>query len=329
MATSRREQFTVRIDRGIGSVPAGVGFLLGKRQILTCAHVVNTALGRPARSQERPADGDLVTVRFSLLDGPADRPLRACVLSWAPPLADGLIGGDVAALNLLDEPPEGSDRARLFRGEVREQGVELYGFPGNPPRRENGAWASGTLRGRVGRGALQIDRATESALRAQPGYSGGPVIVAGGPGQGDTVAGMIVVAGKDDGSNDAYAVGIHHLSEFWSDCFTLATHPEASASARAVSTDRLRRLLEASARECELILGPQIQPHAKYAEYLEAFDQRHPHGLLGIWGKSGIFRATYVSALSSPTCWSGETRRLCGGFRTRRCPTTRSSRGRR
>ncbi|MFF8958029.1 serine protease [Streptomyces sp. NPDC014894] len=312
MAVSRREQFTVRICRTTGDNPAGVGFLLGSRHIVTCAHVVNAALGRPLRSQDRPSADDRVTVRFPLLESFHERPLSARVVSWSPPLTDGLVGGDVAGLLLEDAPPEGAERGRLFRGELREQSVELYGFPGNPPRRENGAWASGTLRGRVGRGALQIDKSTESALRAQPGFSGGPVTVAGGPGQGDRIAGMIVVAGKDDGTNDAYAVGISHLSECRPQEFSLSSHPEASAAASAFFADRVRRILYTSADDCELLLPEEIRGHRRYDEYLTTLGLHSLDGLLGIWGRAGLLTKRSVTAFS-PTeliMRNGGTKRL-------------------
>ena len=43
-----REGFVVRVLRAGSAVPAGVGLVVGDRHVLTCAHVVNTALGRGA-----------------------------------------------------------------------------------------------------------------------------------------------------------------------------------------------------------------------------------------------------------------------------------------
>ncbi len=45
--------------------PAGAGFLAGPGQIVTCAHVVNVALGRDRRSQEMPTQS--IRVEFPLL----------------------------------------------------------------------------------------------------------------------------------------------------------------------------------------------------------------------------------------------------------------------
>jgi len=52
---------------GPGGRPAGVGTLVADGCVLTCAHVVNVALGLDPRRQERP-DGP-VTLDFPLAGG--------------------------------------------------------------------------------------------------------------------------------------------------------------------------------------------------------------------------------------------------------------------
>ena len=53
---------------------AGVGFAVGDRFIfLSCAHVVNAAMGREPTSVDRPADRDRLLVEFPLNGGPAGR----------------------------------------------------------------------------------------------------------------------------------------------------------------------------------------------------------------------------------------------------------------
>jgi hypothetical protein len=109
-----REGFVVRLLRAGLVVPAGVGFVVGDRYILTCAHVVNTALGRLQRDQEAPGAEVRVQVDFPLLGDPEGAPLRSCrVAVWAPPPASGVAGGDVAGLVLVGEDlPAG----RVLRG---------------------------------------------------------------------------------------------------------------------------------------------------------------------------------------------------------------------
>lgn len=83
----------VRIRRVDGAV-IGSGFLVGERQILTCAHVITLAL--------RMADDAVVLPQSSVsLDFPLIAPkrtLRAHVILWQPAQNDG--GGDIAGLEL-------------------------------------------------------------------------------------------------------------------------------------------------------------------------------------------------------------------------------------
>src|SRR5918997_6433864 len=89
----------------------GVGVIVGSREILTCAHVVNSALGRDRRAQDHPA-GE-ITVEFTVGDGP---PLRARVQRWLPPPRTGAAGDDIAGLVLTSTelprapPPPGLPR---------------------------------------------------------------------------------------------------------------------------------------------------------------------------------------------------------------------------
>ncbi len=73
----------------------GVGALVGPREILTCAHVANAALGRDVRAQDQPV-GE-ITVDFA---GSSGRPLRARVQRWLPPPKAGAAGDDIAGLVL-------------------------------------------------------------------------------------------------------------------------------------------------------------------------------------------------------------------------------------
>jgi hypothetical protein len=48
MPYASRQGFTVRVLRNGSAAPAGVGFVADERHIVTCAHIVNTALDRGA-----------------------------------------------------------------------------------------------------------------------------------------------------------------------------------------------------------------------------------------------------------------------------------------
>jgi len=63
---------------------AGLGLLVGAGQLVTCAHVVNTALGRGQPEQVQPAEWDLVQVEFPLLaDTPVGGGYRAAIVPTA------------------------------------------------------------------------------------------------------------------------------------------------------------------------------------------------------------------------------------------------------
>lgn len=210
-----REGFVVRVLRAGSAMPAGVGLVVGDRHVLTCAHVVNTALGRAQRAQEAPGAPLQVLVDFPLLGDPEGAPLRRCqVQGWVPPPALGGSGGDVAGLVLVGEGlPAGAGPARLAEAvDVRKAEVDLFGYPGEPPRRD-GAWARCQLGGVVGGGMIQLDADSEAAFRAQPGYSGSPAVVADGV--GDTVVGMLAVASRDEDIRDAYAIPVARLVDAW------------------------------------------------------------------------------------------------------------------
>ena len=142
------ETAIVRLRRGMSGSAAGLGVLVGRDQVVTCAHVVNTALGREQRDQAAPGEQDTVLVDFPLLGDGAVR--VAYVVAWKPPPEAGDGGGDVAGLVLTENAPDGAIAAR-FLAAVPEPGASLrvFGYPGSPPR-ANGVHVDVTVKGEVG-----------------------------------------------------------------------------------------------------------------------------------------------------------------------------------
>jgi WD40 repeat protein/energy-coupling factor transporter ATP-binding protein EcfA2 len=195
-----RESYVVSILKSGSDKPAGVGFVVDDQRIITCAHVVNSALYQEPRTQEAPAKDRRVSVVFPMLSGGESRLCK--IAAWAPPPASGVFGGDVACLQIEGRMPNGVEPARLaISGSVSDVTATVFGYPGDPPRRSLGARVSVRLCGIVGSGALQLDSAASSAFRVQPGYSGSPVISDNDAG----VLGMLVAASRDEG-RDAYAL---------------------------------------------------------------------------------------------------------------------------
>jgi hypothetical protein len=188
----------------------GVGFLVAERRVLTCAHVVNLALGRDPHTQDPPTARDLVYLEFPLAD---DAICRARVERWVPPPACGIRGGDIAGLVIVGgKLPPGVAPAQLTIGAPAGCQVEVFGYPGGVAR-PDGVWASGRVSGEVGGSLLQIDADREGAWRAQPGFSGAPVIdQATG-----AVIGMFKAASTIDEHRDSYATPTSLLCAAWED----------------------------------------------------------------------------------------------------------------
>src|SRR4029450_1612926 len=95
--------------RGADGQVVGGGFLVDSHRVLTCAHVVARALNLPEDNASLP-DGATVRLHFPLVA--RGRLVSATIAMWDPPDVEG--EGDVAGLELVDDPPEGTAAARLL-----------------------------------------------------------------------------------------------------------------------------------------------------------------------------------------------------------------------
>ncbi|MBF8189645.1 trypsin-like peptidase domain-containing protein [Nonomuraea sp. K274] len=174
-----RGQIAILDSRG---APIGGGFLItASGDLLTCAHVVNRALGLRPDGEECPVEP--VTVEFPLL---ASAPqTTAEVVRWQPIGADER--GDVAWLRLSEVPAEGSPLPLTAVDDMWDHPVHVFGFPAV---KVSGAWAEGRLRGRESIGWLQIDDARASGFAVESGFSGSPLW----DDRLNAVAGMVVAA---------------------------------------------------------------------------------------------------------------------------------------
>lgn len=184
MSVFEERRWLARVESATGSVVGGA-FAIDGAHLLTCAHVVEAAGGRP---------GGAVTVRFLLYE---DTARQATVLTegWVP--ADGT-RGDVAVLRL--EQPPGAAALPLHAGGVAfDARFGSYGFPA-------GYDDSVDVDGRIGRpvGHEWLRLAVDQALAVQPGFSGAPVWV---PDLGAAV-GMIVTLDEPSEGRVAFCVPI-------------------------------------------------------------------------------------------------------------------------
>ncbi len=191
----------VRIRDARGDV-VGAGFLVGTREIVTCAHVVSRALGH--------TDGDAPPPGAVSVDFPLIAPGQvgmAEVVAWHPPQADE--SGDVAGLRLGSEPPSGARPARLVVApDTWDHLIRAFGFPSE---HDGGVWAVGRLRGRQSNGWVQLDDDRASGFPVGPGFSGTPVW----DDQLAAVVGMAVAAEVKPSVRTAYLIPSGTLVQLW------------------------------------------------------------------------------------------------------------------
>ena len=204
-----------------GRPTAGLGVLVGTRQVVTCAHVVNTSLGRDQREQARPDPSAVVQVEFPLLPGAPVRTGR--VQAWVPPPQRGEGEGDVAGLVLSEDAPTGATPARFaVEAAVPGSRLRVFGYPETPPR-ERGGWVDVDLKGDVGGQLMQVESRTDQTIKAQPGYSGSPVWQHGT----GLVLGLLHAAPfADEPYRDAYLLPAILVAEAWEEQFDYLLVPK-------------------------------------------------------------------------------------------------------
>lgn len=125
----------------------GSGFLMDRRRVLTCAHVVE----------------GLDEVRVVFLAAPSEEAKLAAVSCR---VYDGK-GHDIAVLELKEAPPRG---ARPLRLEAPQAGGRFRTF-GFPKHHDDGIWLQGSIIGRNLQGWFQIE--PDGACGVEKGFSGG------------------------------------------------------------------------------------------------------------------------------------------------------------
>ncbi|MEH2420365.1 MAG: trypsin-like peptidase domain-containing protein [Nostoc sp.] len=157
----------VRIYSNSGKV-IGAGFLVSRKYILTCAHVVADALGLPRTTAQMP---DLeITLDFPIVA--AKQLLQAKVVFWLP-VNPGMALEDIAGLELKHSSPDKALLAPLITSDDwAGHPLRVLGFPAG---QSDGVWATGVLRGRTAKGWVQLEDVKQPGYALQPGFSGAPI----------------------------------------------------------------------------------------------------------------------------------------------------------
>ena len=160
---------------------AGAGFLAGRGDlIVTCAHVIEEALGEKRGSLERVNSADVSNLRFDFHpDCTSGAGQLAEVVSWKPP--NPIVGKDVPAscdlAVLRTEQIIGGKASpvRWHQTPTRSMWDKEFSSFGFPTHADDGVPAKGWIRSTnfAGLGLLE----STSAELVAPGFSGAPVLV--------------------------------------------------------------------------------------------------------------------------------------------------------
>jgi len=177
--------------------PVGVGFFVGRGSIITCAHVVNQALGRRAVQEPKP-DRDEVLLDFPLTSVRWTARAKVRTGAWVP--IDTWGEGDIAVLEVVDSLPPVLEPAKLKEHRsLWGHPYRAYGFPVNNDR---GEWTRGELLGPVGRDWIQLESVSVTGAAIEEGFSGSPVW----DDKVECVVGMIVAADRNPAAKTGFMI---------------------------------------------------------------------------------------------------------------------------
>ncbi len=176
----------VRIFNATGEI-VGTGFLVAEKRVLTCAHVVNTALMKSEHAEEFPSEGIQLDFPFAN----STDVFIGVVRCWNPARRDDDgIGLDVALIEVSGDIPTKAQPAPLQK--IANFWGRSFRCNGFPKRYGGGQWVSGTVQGALEGGRVQLQGDGSGPL-ISAGFSGGLVW----DGELEAVIGMIVQSDGD------------------------------------------------------------------------------------------------------------------------------------
>lgn len=155
---------------------AGMGILIDKRRVITCAHVVNAALALDVDSKNYPDAESRVVVRFPLVDGQPE--IEAEIAHW---LAPGMSPrDDIALLTLKEDAPEEAGIAILADIAAIPLDADRLSVFGRSESGPSGDYWIGNnvdakFMGSTTAAWIQIDSIDRAGAFVEPGFSGAAV----------------------------------------------------------------------------------------------------------------------------------------------------------
>jgi len=209
------ESSIVRVFNAHGDA-VGSGFLISTKLIVTCAHVVQSALG---------TDESNKILRMDL-------PLIAAGKVFSGRVVFQDEEKDISCMEIsLGLPRDAEPVPMVSASALWGHSFRAFGFPRG---HENGVWASGVLRGNTGAGWLQIEDVKGTGFGIQPGFSGGPVW----DDQLQAVVGMVVAAETDISVKAAFCIPVNVLAEAYPPLHDYVIQKGVEPEGRRVPTKR-------------------------------------------------------------------------------------------
>lgn len=296
---------------------AGMGIVVDDRHVVTCAHVVNSSLGRPFDCQGEP---DLeVPITFPYADSEAVCMGRVC--SWQPMSRER--GADIAIIELDDAIPRETGIAALVAdGDFEDHAFKAFGFRKGSTK---GNTVAGRFMGPLPDGTVQIDGADDLGIFIESGFSGAAVW--------DTtrraVVGMVAARNVNPAERVAYMIPVRALKLAWPPLRTAGRVPRRDAAApvqrnRVAMIEKVRaiwvagflqkslfqqtRLLlglsersNAVSRPMDLLVQRADEPERPLppgTDVVQVYDETTDHALL-ILGAPGSGKTTLLLELAS------------------------------
>jgi hypothetical protein len=210
-----QEVWRVRVCGSDGAV-YGAGVLVAGCSVLTCAHVVQRALGVKA---ERVRPGAEVDVDLPMSPQHARHRARIAADGWIPARDDHC--GDLAVLTLPEDAVSGTLPAVVrICGPAAGRRVRLYG---HPLGLDQGTWVSAVMRGTGGPAGewIQLD-AVATGHRITAGFSGAGIVEEA---SGDVI-GLLVAEDLTVAARVGWMVPLECAARHWPPLAALLAPPD-------------------------------------------------------------------------------------------------------
>lgn len=182
--------------------PVGEALVAGDQLVVTCAHVVNAALGRPFREAGHPGKVH-VNVRFPFSGRPDEEVVRRFTVSgWLPSDPETFDDRDMASLHLNESMPSGVAVPTLVPAHYEGGPVMIFGPEAGPGKTRAYGYVKGEILGKRDKARQQLDQDIAGTFRARGGFSGGPVWIR----STNQVVGLVQAISTSQAAVDVYVL---------------------------------------------------------------------------------------------------------------------------